>query len=228
MKIKKMSMSTKFLILSLVAIVLTMTLIGVSNIFAEPTIFDLVEAKDIGEFKPSNLYDPEKDEPKLYAWLNMNQIAVPHDMWYDYDEDGNVDVEDVYSVEGFEHNMYMNAQLYPIFQLDEDDEYVVVAMYDYKRYNCVPVEILIGYNSDMGHTFGKENYFFDSESKVLYIKKDLIEKEVEAVYLEVRFSNTPAQKLYEKYGFEKLGLRKKYYTNPSEDAVLMKKTIDLI
>ena len=56
---------------------------------------------------------------------------------------------------------------------------------------------------------------------------DLIEKEVEAVYLEVRFSNTPAQKLYEKYGFEKLGLRKKYYTNPSEDAVLMKKTIDL-
>lgn len=179
MKIKKMSMSTKFLILSLVAIVLTMTLIGVSNIFAEPTIFDLVEAKDIGEFKPSNLYDPEKDEPKLYAWLNMNQIAVPHDMWYDYDEDGNVDVEDVYSVEGFEHHMYMNAQLYPIFQLDEDDEYVVVAMYDYKRYNGVPVEILIGYNSDMGHTFGKENYFFDSESKVLYIKKDLIEKEVE-------------------------------------------------
>ena len=179
MKIKKMSMSTKFLMFSLVAIILTMALIGVSNIFAEPTIFDLVEEKDIGEFKPSNLYDPEKDEPKLYAWLNMNQIAVPYDMWYDYDQDGNVDVEDVYSVEGFEQHMYMNAQLYPIFQLDEDDEYVVVAMYDYKRYNGVPVELLVGFNSDMGHTFDKDTYFYDADTKVLYLKKSLLETAVE-------------------------------------------------
>ena len=39
--------------------------------------------------------------------------------------------------------------------------------------------------------------------------------------LEVRESNTPAQSLYEKYGFERVGLRRGYYTDNKEDAVLM-------
>ena len=42
------------------------------------------------------------------------------------------------------------------------------------------------------------------------------------VFLEVRKGNSAAISLYEKCGFEKTGERKKYYTNPSEDAVLMK------
>lgn len=39
--------------------------------------------------------------------------------------------------------------------------------------------------------------------------------------LEVRVSNAPAQSLYQKYGFEPVGLRKKYYEKPREDALLM-------
>ncbi len=39
--------------------------------------------------------------------------------------------------------------------------------------------------------------------------------------LEVRASNTEAQKLYAKYGFVKVGLRRGYYTDNREDAVLM-------
>lgn len=39
--------------------------------------------------------------------------------------------------------------------------------------------------------------------------------------LEVRESNTPAIKLYEKNGFSADGLRKNYYKNPTENAVLM-------
>ena len=42
------------------------------------------------------------------------------------------------------------------------------------------------------------------------------------VYLEVRASNRAAQKLYRGAGFECIGVRKRYYTNPSEDAVLMR------
>lgn len=42
------------------------------------------------------------------------------------------------------------------------------------------------------------------------------------VYLEVRASNQAAQGLYRCAGFECIGLRKRYYTNPSEDAVLMR------
>lgn len=41
------------------------------------------------------------------------------------------------------------------------------------------------------------------------------------VTLEVRVSNTPAQLLYEKYGFQRVGLRRAYYTDNGEDALLM-------
>ena len=46
-------------------------------------------------------------------------------------------------------------------------------------------------------------------------------RETEQVFLEVRQSNTPARTLYEKNGFTAIGLRKKYYKDPEEDAVLM-------
>ncbi|MBQ8834824.1 MAG: ribosomal protein S18-alanine N-acetyltransferase [Oscillospiraceae bacterium] len=41
--------------------------------------------------------------------------------------------------------------------------------------------------------------------------------------LEVRASNTPAQKLYEKLGFCQIGRRPKYYRNPREDALILRK-----
>ncbi len=44
-------------------------------------------------------------------------------------------------------------------------------------------------------------------------------------FLEVRESNTPARSLYTKLGFEEIGLRKNYYEEPREHAVLMKKGI---
>jgi ribosomal protein S18 acetylase RimI-like enzyme len=44
-------------------------------------------------------------------------------------------------------------------------------------------------------------------------------------FLEVRISNTPAIKLYEKHGFKTVNIRKKYYSNPTEDAFLMTKTM---
>lgn len=39
--------------------------------------------------------------------------------------------------------------------------------------------------------------------------------------LEVRVSNQGAQALYDKYGFEKVGLRKAYYSDNNEDAYIM-------
>lgn len=39
--------------------------------------------------------------------------------------------------------------------------------------------------------------------------------------LEVRVSNTPAQHLYLKYGFRPVGMRRRYYTNNGEDAMIM-------
>lgn len=42
-----------------------------------------------------------------------------------------------------------------------------------------------------------------------------------AYTLEVRVGNVPALALYKKLGFEEAGVRKNYYTNPKEDAIIM-------
>jgi [ribosomal protein S18]-alanine N-acetyltransferase len=47
------------------------------------------------------------------------------------------------------------------------------------------------------------------------------EKGITAMTLEVRPSNTVARKLYEKMGFKSAGLRKGYYEDNKEDAMIM-------
>lgn len=47
---------------------------------------------------------------------------------------------------------------------------------------------------------------------------------IKKIFLEVRASNYPAISLYEKFGFKKTGIRKKYYSN-SDDAVIMSKIL---
>ena len=44
----------------------------------------------------------------------------------------------------------------------------------------------------------------------------------EALFLEVRKSNIPAQNLYTKHGFENCGERKNFYREPCEDAYIMR------
>ena len=46
-------------------------------------------------------------------------------------------------------------------------------------------------------------------------------RRMHAVTLEVRISNYIAQNLYKKYGFEKMGVRKGYYSDNREDALIM-------
>jgi len=41
-----------------------------------------------------------------------------------------------------------------------------------------------------------------------------------AILLEVRESNLPARRLYEKHGFREVGRRRLYYRDPMEDAIL--------
>lgn len=47
------------------------------------------------------------------------------------------------------------------------------------------------------------------------------QKEVKSIFLEVRESNDRARNLYKSYGFVEAGIRKHYYLNPIENAVLM-------
>jgi ribosomal-protein-alanine acetyltransferase len=52
------------------------------------------------------------------------------------------------------------------------------------------------------------------------------DKAASAILLEVRQSNVPARRLYEKHGFRESGRRPRYYPDPMEDAILYKLQFD--
>ena len=51
----------------------------------------------------------------------------------------------------------------------------------------------------------------------------LTEQGSHSLMLEVRSSNEPAKNLYRKLGFEAVGIRRNYYRNPKEDALILRK-----
>lgn len=58
-------------------------------------------------------------------------------------------------------------------------------------------------------------------------EKQTFRNDAVEMLLEVRISNIPAIRLYEKYGFEKIALRKNFYSAPPEDGITMRKGIKL-
>ena len=62
-----------------------------------------------------------------------------------------------------------------------------------------------------------------AEKLVNVLVDELKKIESHCLTLEVRASNTPAQALYEKLGFKQVGLRPRYYQNPREDALILRK-----
>ena len=61
------------------------------------------------------------------------------------------------------------------------------------------------------------------EKLVLALVEELKAMGSQCLTLEVRDSNTPARTLYEKLGFQQVGLRKNYYRNPKENALILRK-----
>ena len=62
-----------------------------------------------------------------------------------------------------------------------------------------------------------------AEALVAELVEALKKRESRCLTLEVRASNEPAKALYEKLGFTQVGLRKNYYRNPKEDALILRK-----
>ena len=64
-----------------------------------------------------------------------------------------------------------------------------------------------------------------AEALVIALADDLREKGSCKLTLEVRSSNASAISLYEKLDFKQIGLRKNYYRNPKEDALILQKEL---
>lgn len=68
-----------------------------------------------------------------------------------------------------------------------------------------------------GHTRGRGI----GDALVNRLQKEAKEIGIKKIFLEVRESNEAAIGLYKKNGFAQVGIRKKYYSQPEEDAILM-------
>ena len=62
-----------------------------------------------------------------------------------------------------------------------------------------------------------------AEKLISTLVEELKNRGIHALMLEVRASNAPAIALYEKQCFQQVGLRKNYYRNPKEDALILRK-----
>ncbi len=56
---------------------------------------------------------------------------------------------------------------------------------------------------------------------MLAVCREAVERGADAMTLEVRFSNRGAQGLYRQFGFRPVGVRKGYYQETGEDALVM-------
>ena len=74
-------------------------------------------------------------------------------------------------------------------------------------------------NVAVSPSYRKKGY---GEALVVAAKEAAKSAGAECIFLEVRQSNIPAISLYKKEGFEELGIRKKFYEHPVEDAIIMK------
>ena len=134
-------------------------------------------------------------------------------------------VEDLEQVMKIEHSCFPTPWSVSAFQSELKDN-------DYARYFCLELNgKVIGY---MGLWFILEEGHITNvailpeyRGKHLgeFLMRSVIDKMVdegmERMTLEVRLTNYPAQRLYDRLGFVKAGVRKGYYSDNQEDAIIM-------
>ena len=60
---------------------------------------------------------------------------------------------------------------------------------------------------------------------LLDLFEKLAQQDVQKLFLEVRETNIPANRLYQKLGFQQVGKRPRYYKNPPDDALIFARHI---
>lgn len=142
-----------------------------------------------------------------------------------------MDLEDIPKVIDLEQQLFRNPWPEEVFF----DEIVALTRYPYvvQVNNEIAGYAMLWAKANEGHL---TNIAVDTKYQRKNIAKKLLYHilrlaaglELTRIVLEVRPSNLPAISLYESFGFIQGEIRKGYYSNPSEDCLIMEKDISIL
>lgn len=111
-----------------------------------------------------------------------------------------------------------------LVEINKEGSYFVVAV-DESASHIVGYAVLrqVGYDGELQQIAVDESARRSGVGDLMMdaVLKHADIKSFESVFLEVRYRNTAAVRLYEKHGFRTVRVRKNYYENPVEDALVM-------
>lgn len=105
-------------------------------------------------------------------------------------------------------------------QIDTETSHFLVADMDGRAVGYMGLQIFAG-EGYVTNVAVLPEYRGQGIAKALITEQ--MKNDMEFITLEVRESNTPAIHLYTKSGFEKVGVRPDFYSDPTENAVIMTK-----
>lgn len=128
-------------------------------------------------------------------------------------------IDDVYNIEkACFANPWTKQDLQS--QLDLPTSHFLVAEVDGRAVGYMGLQIFGG-EGYVTNVAVLPDYRGQGIAKALIAKQ--LENKMDFITLEVRESNAPAINLYEKMGFENVGIRPNFYTDPTENAIIMTK-----
>ncbi len=134
--------------------------------------------------------------------------------------------EDVAAVAALEEENFSRPWSYDAFYKTLSDEnYIVIIAKDTDAFLGYCVLLCTGEEADITNvcTAPVARGKGVATEMLTVLMEEGLSRGVKEFFLEVREGNVPARSLYTKLGFEEIGLRKNYYEEPREHAVLMKK-----
>jgi len=105
-------------------------------------------------------------------------------------------------------------------QIDTDTSHFLVAEVDGKAVGYMGLQIFSGEGYVTNVAVLPE---YRGQGIAQALISEQMENDMEFITLEVRESNIPAIHLYTKMGFKNVGIRPNFYSNPTENAVIMTK-----
>ncbi len=122
----------------------------------------------------------------------------------------------------YKHNLISHTSLKEDLE-DKNKVYLVAKIGSKEIVGAIGISLLVDH-ADIIIIITKKNYSnLGIASSLLSESIDMLKKlNIAKLFLEVRESNTPAINLYEKFKFKKISIRKNYYPNNNENALVYK------